>query len=71
MPGMSGIELQSELIAQGNGMPVIFVTAFPEVRAKVRALEAGAVGFLDKPFSDENLITCLNKALAATERHSS
>jgi FixJ family two-component response regulator len=71
MPGMSGIELQSELIAQGNGMPVIFVTAFPEVRAKVRALEAGAVGFLDKPFSDENLITCLNKALAATERYSS
>ena len=44
---------------------------FDAARAKVRALEAGAVGFLDKPFSDENLITCLNKALAATERHSS
>lgn len=64
MPGMSGIDLQSELIAQGNGVPVIFVTAFPEAKAKVKALSAGAIGFLDKPFGDENLIACLNKALA-------
>jgi FixJ family two-component response regulator len=68
MPGMSGIELQRELIAQGNDIPVIFVTGFSEVKAKVKALAAGAVGFLDKPFSDENLIKCLDTALARPEQ---
>ena len=65
MPGMSGIELQSHLIAQGHRVPVIFVTAFPEMEARGHALRAGAIGFLGKPFSDQNLISCLNKALAA------
>ena len=64
MPGMSGIELQTHLIAQGHRVPVIFVTAFPEMEARGRALRAGAIGFLGKPFSDQNLICCLNKALA-------
>ena len=63
MPGMSGIELQSHLIAQGHRVPVIFVTAFPEMEARGHALRAGAIGFLGKPFGDENLISCLNKAL--------
>jgi len=65
MPGMSGIELQSHLIAQGHRVPVIFVTAIPETEARGRALRAGAIGFLGKPFGDQNLINCLNKALAA------
>ena len=64
MPGMSGIELQSHLIAQGHRVPVIFVTAFPEMEARGHALRAGAIGFLGKPFGDQNLISCLNKALA-------
>jgi FixJ family two-component response regulator len=64
MPGMSGIELQSHLMAQGLRLPVIFVTAFPETEARGHALRAGAIGFLGKPFVDENLINCLNKALA-------
>jgi len=64
MPGMSGIELQNYLLARGNRIPVIFVTAFPETEARGDALRAGAVGFLSKPFGDEILITCLNKALA-------
>src|SRR5262249_16243949 len=68
MPGMSGIELQSHLIAQGHRVPVIFVTAFPETQARSRALRAGAIGFLGKPFGDENLMSCLNKALAARTR---
>jgi FixJ family two-component response regulator len=68
MPGMSGIELQNYLLAQGNRVPVIFVTAFPETRARGDALRAGAVGFLGKPFGDENLISCLNKALATRTR---
>jgi FixJ family two-component response regulator len=63
MPGLSGVELQSRLAASGRRLPVIFVTAFPEERIRVRALEAGAYGFLSKPFRDECLIGCLNKAL--------
>jgi FixJ family two-component response regulator len=68
MPGMSGIELQNYLLAQGNRVPVIFVTAFPETEARGDALRAGAVGFLGKPFGDENLISCLSKALATPTR---
>ena len=64
MPGMTGIELQDRLIAQGHSVPVIFITAFPEMRARAQALAAGAVGFLAKPFDDHNLISCLNEALA-------
>ena len=63
MPGLSGIELQSRLAATGRCMPIIFVTAYPEDRIRARALEAGACGFLSKPFRDECLIGCLNKAL--------
>jgi len=65
MPGMTGIELQGRLIAQGHHLPVIFVTAYPEVKTRGRALAAGAVGYLDKPFSDHTLIACLNEALSA------
>ena len=65
MPGMTGIELQDELIAQGFAMPIIFITAFPEMRVRAQALASGAVGILDKPFSDQILIKCLNKAFAA------
>ncbi len=68
MPGMSGIELQNYLIAQGHRVPVIFVTAYPETEARGRALRAGAIGFLSKPFCDRNLISCLNKALAGRAR---
>jgi len=64
MPGMSGIRLQNYLIAQGHRVPVIFVTAFSETEARGHALRAGAIGFLGKPFGDQNLISCLNKALA-------
>lgn len=64
MPGMTGIELQDRLIAQGHSLPVIFITAFPEMRARAQALAAGAVGFLAKPFDDHNLISCLHEALA-------
>ena len=63
MPGMNGIDLQDQLIAQGHRLPIIFVTAFPEMKARARALAAGAICFLGKPFSDEQLIACLNKAL--------
>jgi len=62
MPGMSGVDLQSRLIASGHRTPVIFVTANPDERTKKRALGAGALGFLSKPFSEESLIACLERA---------
>ena len=65
MPGMSGIELQGRLIAQGHRRPIIFITAFPEIKVRAQALAAGAVGFFAKPFNDQGLIACLNEALAA------
>jgi len=63
MPGLSGVELQNHLISCGSAIPVIFVTAFPEQRIEARVLQAGAIGFLSKPFDDETLIECLNRAL--------
>lgn len=63
MPGMSGIDLQERLIADGCDTPVIFMTAFSEEATRVKALKAGALGFLSKPFSEELLIRCLDKAL--------
>jgi FixJ family two-component response regulator len=66
MPGMNGIELQGKLIGQGHHFPIIFVTAFPEMKARAQALASGAIGFLAKPFSDETLISCLNKAFGAS-----
>src|ERR1700751_938637 len=53
MPGLNGLELQSQLRADGHRTPVIFVTAFPEDKNRKRAMNGGAVGFLSKPF-DEN-----------------
>jgi FixJ family two-component response regulator len=65
MPGMTGLELQTRLTAEGHRLPIIFISAFPEVRARAQALAAGAAAFLDKPFNDDKLITCLSRALAA------
>jgi FixJ family two-component response regulator len=63
LPGLSGIELQSQLVARGNFTPIIFITAVPEERIQAKALKAGAVGFLSKPFKEESLIDHLNVAL--------
>jgi FixJ family two-component response regulator len=65
MPGMNGVELQGKLIAQGYHLPIIFVTAFPEIKVSAQALAAGAIGFLAKPFNDEVLVECLNEAIGA------
>ena len=64
MPGLSGLGLQQRLIADGQDMPVIFMTAFPLDGDRSQALESGAVGFLSKPFSDKCLKRCLDKALS-------
>lgn len=63
MPGMSGLELQKHLISIGCRIPIIFITAFADGRIRDDAVKAGAVGFLNKPFREENLIACLDEAL--------
>ena len=63
MPGLSGVELQSELNARGTRMPIIFITAFPEDRIRRSVLEAGAIGFLSKPFEEAVLIEHLHATL--------
>ena len=63
MPGMSGADLQDRLIAEGHRTPMIFMTAYFEEKVRDRVLDAGASGFLRKPFDEKSLIACLDKAL--------
>jgi FixJ family two-component response regulator len=63
MPGMSGVELQAHLLTQGNQVPFIFITAFPDERVRARALGAGAICYLTKPFDQDSLIQGLQAAL--------
>jgi FixJ family two-component response regulator len=71
MPDMSGLELQSELAAAGYGVPVIFITAYDDKDSRGRAMQAGAVAFLDKPFSDEKLLQTVRSALMARDSRKS
>jgi FixJ family two-component response regulator len=63
MPTMSGVELQLHLRKQGSGVPFIFITSVPEESVRKCALDGGAICFLGKPFDDDALINCLNKAI--------
>ena len=62
MPNMDGLELQRHL-ASTNPIPIIFITAHRDEKTRERALRAGAISFLNKPFSDEALIDSLHTAL--------
>lgn len=63
MPGMSGLDLQRQIIAANWRIPIIFVTSHADDVACVRALEAGAVAFLYKPFREEELLNAIEAAL--------
>lgn len=63
MPGMSGIELQDRLIAEGRRIPIIFITAYPEEGSRAKALHAGALDFLTKPFEGKTLIGRVQEAM--------
>lgn len=63
MPGLSGVELQRRLLAEGRKVPIIFMTAFPDESIEQRAMKAGAVCYLSKPFEGNALIRCLEQAL--------
>jgi FixJ family two-component response regulator len=63
MPGMSGLDLQRQLVAANSGIPIVFITSHGDDDARARALEAGAVAFLYKPFREEALLKAIDSAL--------
>lgn len=65
MPVMTGVELQSHLRSQGSRVPFIFITAAPDENTRSRAFNDGAICFLTKPFDEDTLIDCLNRAIVA------
>jgi FixJ family two-component response regulator len=63
MPGMSGLELQAKINAEGGRIPIVFITAHGDAKMRMQALRAGAVEFLAKPFDDEALLESVRAAL--------
>lgn len=63
MSAMNGLDLLANMRANGHNAPFIFITAFPDEAMRARALKAGAICFLAKPFAVTNLIKCLEAAL--------
>jgi FixJ family two-component response regulator len=65
MPGLNGLQLQRKLANSGHDIPVIFITAFPDERLRTRALKAGAICYLKKPFDPTLLLACIRSAIGA------
>ena len=68
MPGMGGLELQEELVRRKASIPVIVMTGHADVPLAVRAMRAGAIDFVEKPFDQERMLQSVSDALAAGER---
>jgi len=63
MPGISGLDLQEKLVSAKTPLPVIFITGHGTVPMSVRAMKAGAVDFLQKPFEEQDLLDAINRAI--------
>jgi|KBSMisStaDraftv2_1062788.scaffolds.fasta_scaffold742249_2 FixJ family two-component response regulator len=63
MPGMTGIELQGRLLAEGHHLPVIFIAGDADAAVREEAFAAGAIAFLSKPFDAGTLISCIRRAI--------
>ena len=63
LPGFSGLELQEHLLASGDTHPIIFLTGYGSVQASVRAMKAGAMDFIEKPFEDTQLLATVERAI--------
>ena len=63
MPGMTGLELYQHLSTSGKPIPTILITAYPDNGVRERALAAGVVGYLSKPFAEDDLLVCIRSAL--------
>ena len=68
MPGMNGLEVQQELLRRGITLPIIFLTGHGDVQSTVQAMRAGAIDFLEKPYSSEILLTRIHEALECDEK---
>jgi FixJ family two-component response regulator len=64
MPGVSGLELQQALLEAKVRIPIIFITGYGDIPTSVKAMKAGAVDFLPKPFRDEDLLAAIRLAIA-------
>jgi two-component system response regulator FixJ len=69
MPGMDGLEVQQALQDKGVGLPVVIMTGHGDVALAVRAMKAGAVDFVEKPFAKETLIAALDEGFRRLSRH--
>jgi FixJ family two-component response regulator len=67
---MNGLQLQSRLAAAGCRIPIIFITSYDDKESRQRAMQAGAVAFLGKPFTDEELLQWIRSALRQKENGS-
>ncbi|EJB07000.1 response regulator [Rhizobium leguminosarum bv. trifolii WSM597] len=71
LPGLSGLELQAKLASAGNRKPIIFMSGYGDVPMTVRAMKAGALDFLQKPFRDQDIIDAVTTAIEKDrEQHS-
>src|ERR1700754_3859619 len=68
LPGLSGLDLQQRLAKSGARTSIIFLTGHGDIPTSVRAIKAGALEFLTKPYADEDLIAAIEQGLAHTER---
>lgn len=68
MPGTSGIKLQKKLGEIGNQIPIIFITGHGNIQMSVKAMKAGAVDFLEKPFEDQALVDAIHTAITKSRR---
>jgi FixJ family two-component response regulator len=68
MPGMSGLALHGHLVASGRPVPMLLMTAYPDESVRARALQAGVVAYLVKPFTDHELLGCIKAALRQDTR---
>lgn len=71
MPDIDGLELQEELTRRKSGLAVIIITGHADVPVAVRAMKAGAIDFLEKPFEDQSLLDSVQRAFDAIERSGS
>jgi len=65
LPGLSGLDFQHELARSNISIPIVFVTGYGDIPMTVRAIKAGAIEFLSKPFRDQELLDAVQRALEA------
>lgn len=70
MPDLNGLELQQALVASERGLPIVFITGHGDIPTSVRAMKAGALDFLSKPFHEKDLLEAIGRGLEKAEEES-